>query len=160
MMVSFLFNPKSNISMKTAIKKKTLSDIPSEAIQQSLDDMQACQDNGWTINMAVWVDEDECEVCQAGAIMLNRFGYTSIEDFGDREALLKTRVRGFNDLRFLSIYSFLADGFEVNDDLACQIQAEVDDGPLDSWRLLGYEEPDYFDEAMQTVIDILKTHNL
>lgn len=67
------------------MKREMLSEYPSEAILQALEDLEWCENNpNYTIDTGVYmeVDEDHCYVCQAGAILARRF--YDMRNLGDR----------------------------------------------------------------------------
>ena len=62
--------------MPTETKPEPLSDIPSVAILQALEDLEACErDFRYRINMHKWhtPGENQCHVCLAGSVMAKRY---------------------------------------------------------------------------------------
>ena len=50
----------------------------SALLRIAVNDAQAAERSGVTLNMRVWVEayEDRCSVCMAGAVMISRLGYS------------------------------------------------------------------------------------
>lgn len=63
--------------MPTETKPEPLSDVPSVAILQALEDLEACErDPRYEIHMNAWHEEEDgqCLVCLAGSVMAQRLG--------------------------------------------------------------------------------------
>ena len=104
---------------------KSLSDYPSEAILQALEDLEWVEKTpGYKVDMDNWMvkTEDQCRVCQAGAVAMRRHPDTlsplrrpsgcAFTRFGiiikhPDEILLKRQIQAFDDLREGRLHDFL-----------------------------------------------------
>lgn len=118
------------------IKKKPelLSNYPSEAILQALEDLETCEAHpNYKIDMGIWhrMDNNICTVCQAGAILAcrpsslegGRMSPIQLEDDGPYDTIVENRlyarqVSSFDDLRWNKIYSFMREWVSEVDAIA------------------------------------------
>jgi len=101
------------IFRKAGPPSSKLSDEPFEALDQLIEDINACIDNPQiTFDMQVWceacrIDSRICEVCLAGAIMYNRYDLRNCILSEVTDAELYQKLNAFDSLRF-SIRLFLS----------------------------------------------------
>lgn len=113
--------------MRVPKQQEPLSDYPSEAILQALEDLEWVEKtSGFGVKMEDWIDVAKdgstCEVCQAGAVMIRR--YAKIKKFGTGihspryvmgenpfgyDVVTSNQVRSFDYLREGQILSFLVE---------------------------------------------------
>lgn len=89
-----------------------LSEIPSVAIRQALDDLQAAERAGVKIDMGVWLKQNgECQACLAGSVMLRRpdafaASIPQLHEFIPNDSSIGGRLIGLNSFR----QGFVEDG--------------------------------------------------
>jgi hypothetical protein len=89
-----------------------LSEIPSIAILQALEDLEACErDPRYVVDMSCWhiPDDDQCAVCLAGSVMAKRLGANHDVDFLPRNFEKRDMLRSLDRFRCGEINDGLID---------------------------------------------------
>lgn len=156
-------------------KAKPLSNYPSVAIRQAVEDIEAIEKTpGFGVNMSRWLNWNNfsknqvCQVCQAGAIAIRRYptprhrksdrGSLSVGSKYRDQASKKLefcQVRSFDCLRNGDFGSFLEEWIAKRDDVVLVCDILCSRFPADKW--VRYDQsPAKYKRNMLLVADLIE----